>query len=71
MDDARWRLLVRIDSVDTDAVERAKSRPASEASTEAGASVSLSWQQHATALAGVEQHDCSAFTLSTQHVWQQ
>ncbi len=69
-DDASWRLWGSVDSVDTDAFERAKSRPASEANTEAGTSVSLSQQQHATALAGVEQHDCSAFTLSTQHVWQ-
>ena len=68
-DAASSRLWGSVDSVDTDAFERAKSRPASEANTEAGTSVSLQ-QQHATALAGVEQHDCSAFTLSTQHVWQ-
>lgn len=58
------------DAVDTDAVERDKSRPDNDATTDAGACASLSQQQHATALRGAEQHDRSVSTLSSQQVWQ-
>ena len=55
-DDASWRLWGSVNSVDTDAFERAKSRPASEASTAAGASVSEDGDLAAAVHAAVRTH---------------